>query len=409
MSSCCTSDRAVRGSFLRALLAVMGVAAMLAMGGAGTARAAAPSPTLHTGNVNSCADIEPGAYGVNVAAPVGSGTFDDGTLTGTYSVSVDGTTFDWASSSVPVSFVVVKGGPDANVYRYAAAMSDSGLVSPLNGGGQLPTLSHVLLCYGKQPPRPPAKGRIVIEKKTVPAGADQQFAFHPSADLSSSDFLLADGGEKVFETSPGTYRVQELPTAGWTLTKVSCNDDDSSADAGTASIDLAVGETVTCTFTNTKDGVDNPPVDNPPVDDPPVDNPPVDSPPGNPINTPPVSLPPAVNATAPGSSAAPAIPAQAVKGTRVARGTARLRLPGCATHRARVTVSGSPMRRIVLSVNGRRVATVVVPAGRRSVTVSLPVGAVSARVTFRNGAPARTLRARTRQCAAHTVRPQFTG
>jgi opacity protein-like surface antigen len=406
MSLSCGGDRAVRGSCLRALLAVMGVAAILAMASAGTARAAAVSPAVHLGNVTGCADIDPGAHGVNIEAPSGSGTFDDGTLVGTYTVSDDETTFDWASSTVPVTFVVVKGGTDANVYRYAAATSDSGLVSPLNAGDQVPAISHVLLCYAEQPPPPPpAKGRIVIEKKTVPAGAEQQFAFHPSEDLSSSDFLLADGDEKVLEASAGTYTVEELATEGWTLTKLSCDDADSSAAGATATIDLAAGETVVCTFTNTKDVPDSPPVDTPPVDNPPADAPPVD----NPIVTAPVNLPPVVTAAAPAPSAAPATPSLAVRGTRVARGTASLRLPGCAASRARVTVSGSPMRRVVFSVNGRRVATVVVPVGRRSVTVSLPVGAVTARVTFRNGASARTLRARTRRCAARTVRPQFTG
>jgi hypothetical protein len=396
MSFCCTGDRAWRGSSLRAVLAATGVAAALAMGGAGTARAAAVAPTVHAGNVNGCSDIEPGAYGATVDAPAGSGTFDDGTLSGSYTVDDGNTTLDWAAGTVPVSFVVVKGGTDANVYRYGSAMSDSGLVSPPNGGGQLPAISHVLVCYSKQPPPPPpAKGRIVIEKKTMPAGADQRFSFHPSEDLSSSDFLLADGDEKVFETYPGTYTVEELASEGWTLTKLSCDDADSSTAGATASINLAAGETVVCTFTNTKDTVDYPPLGNPPVN--------------NPIDTPPVSLAPVVNAAAPASSPASPAPSQAVKGTRVTRGTARLRLPGCAARRARVTVSGSPMRSIAFAVDGRRVATVVVPVGRRSVTVSLPVGAVAARVTFRNGAAARTLRAPTRRCAARTIRPQFTG
>jgi hypothetical protein len=401
MSFCCTGDRAWRGSRLRALRAVMGVAAMLAIVSTGTARAATVSPTVHSGNVNSCADIEAGTHGVSIEAPGGSGTFDDGTLTGTYNVSYDKTSFAWTSGTVPVSFVVVKGGTDANVYRYSGAMSDSHLVSPLNGGDQLPAISHVLLCYGKQPPPPPpAKGQIVIEKKTVPAGADQQFTFLPSADLSPDDFLLADGGEKVFQASAGTYTVEELPTDGWTLTKLSCDDADSSETGATATISLASGETVVCTFTNTKDAVDNPPVDDTPVDDTPVDNP---------IVIPPVNLPAAVTAAAPAPAAAAVSPAQAVRGTRVASGTARLRLPGCGRTRARVTVTGSPMRRIVFTVNGRRAATIIVPAGRRTVTVSLPVGAVSARVTFRNGAAARTLRARTRRCAASAVSPQFTG
>jgi hypothetical protein len=394
-----SSDRAMRASRTRGLLAVAGVAAVVAMASAGTATATTVSPTLHYGNVNSCADIEPGTHGVSIESPAGSGTFDDGTLAGTYTVSHDRTSWDWSSSTVPVSFVVVKGGPDANVYRYENAKSDTDLVSPLNPGGSVPALSHVLLCYGAQSPTPPpaAKGTIVIEKKTLPAGADQQFAFHPSADLSPSDFTLAHGGEKVFEPSAGTYTVQERATDGWTLTKLSCDDADSSVAGATANIKLAAGETVVCTFTNTKDALDNPPGDNPPA--------------GNPLVIPPVHLPPVVTSApaAPVAIAAPVASAQAVKGTRAARGTARLRVAGCARTRGRVTVTGSPMRRIVFTINGLRVATVNVRAGRRSATVSLPVGAVSARVTFRNGAPARTVRGKTRLCAPSAVRPQFTG
>ncbi|MGV4983028.1 hypothetical protein ACVB8X_24100 [Streptomyces sp. NRAIS4] len=48
----------------------------------------------------------------------------------------------------------VKGGPDANRYVYDSAAgfsngitSDSGLVSPNNPGGQVPTISHVDLCF----------------------------------------------------------------------------------------------------------------------------------------------------------------------------------------------------------------------------------------------------------------------
>src|SRR4051812_24890298 len=120
MSFSCRPDRAARGSRLHALLAVMGVAALLALASAGTAAAASVSPTFHPGNVNSCTDIEPGTHGLNIEAPVDSGTFNDGTLAGSYTVSYDRTTFDWASDTVPVSFVVVKGGTDANVYRYAS-------------------------------------------------------------------------------------------------------------------------------------------------------------------------------------------------------------------------------------------------------------------------------------------------
>jgi hypothetical protein len=369
------------------------------------------APTVHPGNVNSCADVAPGTRGIDIDAPSGSGAFDDGTLAGAYTVSADRTTFSWTSAKVPVDVVVVKGGPDANVYDYGAgATADEGLVSPLNGGANVPAISHVLLCYGRPaPPPPPAKGKIVIDKRTVPAGADALFTFHPSATLGGADFQLGDGGEKVFEADPGVYTVQELPTAGWTLTNLSCEGavlskvGSSTADRA-AQIDLASGETIVCTFTNTK----NAPPGNPPPDNRPPDNrPPVNPPPVSPsaLNAPTV-IPPAAAVTPPAQAAAPA---QAVLGTRAARGTARLRTAGCSVRRGRVTVTGSPMRRIVFSVNGRRIKTVDVRAGRRSVTVSLPIGAVTARVTFRNGAAARTLRATTRACAPRVVRPNFTG
>jgi hypothetical protein len=72
------------------------------------------------------------------------------------------------------------------------------------------------------------------------------------------------------------------------------------------------------------------------------------------------------------------------------------------------------VRRVVFSVNGRRVRTVDVGASTRTVSVVLPLRAsgarrqtVTARVTFRTGSSARTLRVHVTRCAA--VRPQFTG
>ena len=403
--SLCTASRLWRGFGLRVLLAVVGAAALFAVASVAAARASSVTPTLHSGNVNSCADVAPGTHGIDLQAPSGSGTFDDGTLRGHYTVSGNLTTFAWTSDTVPVNVVVVKGGPDANVYDYGTgAAGDAGLVSPHNGGGNVPAISHVLLCYGRPAPPSPGKGKIVIQKKTDPAGADQLFTFHPSASLGDANFELGDGGQKVFEPAPGSYTVEELPTDGWTLTKLSCDGgvvstvDYSTADR-TAQIDLASGETIVCTFTNTKDA----PPDHPPVN-PPPHNPPTVTPP---TVMPPTVTPPTIAAVAPPAPAA--APAQAVLGTRAARGTARLRTAGCSVRRARVTVTGSPMRRIVFSVNGRSVKTVVVRAGRRTVTVSLPIGAVTARVTFRNGATARTLHATTRACAPRVVRPSFTG
>jgi hypothetical protein len=84
---------------------------------------------------------------------------------GAYSQSVGGYRFTVSSSKQSLSFapvgtpttairaVIVKGGPAYNVYRYSAGQtSDAGLTSPLNGGGNIPTISHYVVCYGPATP-----------------------------------------------------------------------------------------------------------------------------------------------------------------------------------------------------------------------------------------------------------------
>jgi hypothetical protein len=76
-------------------------------------------------------------------------------------------------------------------------------------------------------------------------------------------------------------------------------------------------------------------------------------------------------------------------------------------------VSGSPVRRIELTVNGRRVRTVIARRGQRSFAVTLPrakgtVQRIAARVVFSNGARSRTLRTTAVRCAPAAA-PQFTG
>jgi hypothetical protein len=139
-----------------------------------------------------------------------------------------------------------------------------------------------------------------------------------------------------------------------------------------------------------------------------------------PDNTPPVNTPqgnpPVVSTPTPGSTpVANQQPASGLQGVVVRSARASLRAQTtCGRSAARVTMSVRNVRRVVFSVNGRRVRTVNVAANARTVSVALPLRAsgsrrqtVTARVTFRNGQAARTLRARVTRCAA--VRPQFTG
>ncbi|HEY3006519.1 MAG TPA: hypothetical protein VGJ63_00440 [Micromonosporaceae bacterium] len=113
---------------------------------------AAPAPTPHVveGNVTTCA--EAGLTGTilfsdEMSGPAGSGT-----------VRPDNKTLDiTVNAGFTVSGVAVKGGPDTNVYDgpFTGPTTVEGMVSPLNPGGQLPTISHWLVCGGPSPTPPP--------------------------------------------------------------------------------------------------------------------------------------------------------------------------------------------------------------------------------------------------------------
>jgi subtilisin family serine protease len=97
-----------------------------------------------------------------------------------------------------------------------------------------------------------ATGTIVIQKNTTPAGRTG-FSFTDNIAPPNS-FSLDDGQSQTFNNVlPGAYSVTEnAPGSFMALSALSCDDDDSTGDvsARTASINVATGETVTCTFTN---------------------------------------------------------------------------------------------------------------------------------------------------------------
>lgn len=84
-------------------------------------------------------------------------------------------------------------------------------------------------------------GAITIIKQATPSDTGQAFDF--TGDLGNFSLMH---GEFVVETlPPGTYTVSETVPAGWQLDSAVC-DDGSPVNA----IDLAAGENVTCTFSN---------------------------------------------------------------------------------------------------------------------------------------------------------------
>ncbi|MFU8831590.1 MAG: hypothetical protein ACNA7J_05475, partial [Wenzhouxiangella sp.] len=86
-------------------------------------------------------------------------------------------------------------------------------------------------------------GTITIIKEADPADSGESFSF--SGDLGNFELMH---GQFVTETlSPGVYSVTETVPQGWQLDSATC-DDGSPVDA----IDLAAGETITCTFFNSQ-------------------------------------------------------------------------------------------------------------------------------------------------------------
>jgi hypothetical protein len=78
--------------------------------------------------------------------PPSSGTY---TLPngGAVTITTDGTYFDW-TSTIGIDAVIVKGGDNANVYRYyPPAHGDSALHPPMNPSGGYATISHIDFCY----------------------------------------------------------------------------------------------------------------------------------------------------------------------------------------------------------------------------------------------------------------------
>ena len=102
-------------------------------------------------------------------------------------------------------------------------------------------------------------GTIVIEKTAV--GGDDTFDYTATGTGLPGSFQITTSGGSGSQTFaslvPGSYTVTEsAPPSGWDFTSLVCVDPDGGTTVvgQTATIDLDAGETVTCTYTNTKRG-----------------------------------------------------------------------------------------------------------------------------------------------------------
>lgn len=129
--------------------AAAGAAALTGLTALGAAQAASVVPEKVDGNP-TC-ESQGYAHGIKFDDdPRGTLTRTvDGLGTVTLMVQEDGQHWDW-ESDFGIDAVISKGGDAANVYRYdppAESFGDTGMVSPLNDGGQVPGLSHANFCF----------------------------------------------------------------------------------------------------------------------------------------------------------------------------------------------------------------------------------------------------------------------
>ncbi|KHG64665.1 hypothetical protein QT17_11065 [Thermus sp. 2.9] len=176
----------------------------------------------------------------------------------TVSFSQDGRYVDW-SSNLAISAVIVKGGPNANVYIYnPPATSDTGLRAPDHPReGQIPAISHVTFCW---------EYRLDMEKTARTTYTRQYFwEIHKSGDQQNltlspgqvfpvnyqvevkvsryedRDFAVS-GDITIRNNTPITFVVQGV-------SDVVSPDIQANVSCGNLPQTLAPGETLTCTYT----------------------------------------------------------------------------------------------------------------------------------------------------------------
>ncbi len=100
-------------------------------------------------------------------------------------------------------------------------------------------------------------GRIIVDKVTTPFG-DGIFTFtgNVAGSITTVGGVTPAMGTLVLDVAPGTYTSTEATPTQFTLTDITCVDptSDSAVDlpTSTATFEVSAGETITCTFTNTR-------------------------------------------------------------------------------------------------------------------------------------------------------------
>ncbi|MCC6856789.1 MAG: hypothetical protein IT189_12115, partial [Microbacteriaceae bacterium] len=201
----------------------------------------------------------------------GNGSYEDTADAGEFSFTLDGTTTLQTDSDGEVTFLNVTpdGAHTVTETQLNFSQGTYALISisntndcPSTGSTAKPEVEkgtsadNATCTFNNRA----SQGTITIVKDAVPNDA-QDFTF---ARTFGANFQLDDDSNgtlpnsRSYTVAPGAYSVTEQPTAGWDLTGLTCVDPTSNSSGNTVSfmvmINVANGETVMCTFTNTKKG-----------------------------------------------------------------------------------------------------------------------------------------------------------
>lgn len=112
--------------------------------------------TVLSSNFTSCSQLNvPGLIGASTGgAPADGQSYDLGggqSITFDYNPNGQNQYIDF-SATVPIDYVIVKGGNDYNIFHYdPASMADTHLYAPDNGSGEPAGVSHVAYCFLPKP------------------------------------------------------------------------------------------------------------------------------------------------------------------------------------------------------------------------------------------------------------------
>ncbi|MBI5456951.1 hypothetical protein HY969_04420 [Candidatus Kaiserbacteria bacterium] len=119
----------------------------------------------------------------------------------------------------------------------------------LNAAATSSCTSEILNVFATSTPR----GRITVDKVTVPEGDATSFHFDTSGTGYADFDLTGSSTPNTQELAVGTYRINEQNKSGWT-TSAMCSKNGATATQYSegSNISLGNGDVIVCTFTNTK-------------------------------------------------------------------------------------------------------------------------------------------------------------